>query len=182
MKLPISQKPGGAPKLSLPLSPFAKYLGLQPAAPAPSTATSVTRSLTSRAVAAAKQVLTGTARSNPDAKAPARSSAKASPPAAAPRVTAPKRLAQFVVAETSDMWPEMINGVATGRRVEIRRTTATEQPVNASEAAYRVIAAGERARGNTQTPFADAMASHLNPAKAAADRIIAAGERAFGKA
>jgi hypothetical protein len=85
-------------------------------------------------------------------------------------------------AAAVEFWPEMNDSVATGRRIEIRRTTETKQPVNASEAARRIIAAGERVRGNAQTPFADAMASHLNPAKAAADRIIAAGERAFGKA
>ncbi|MFM0160680.1 hypothetical protein [Paraburkholderia sediminicola] len=72
-------------------------------------------------------------------------------------------------------FPEMQNGVATGRRFEVHVPSSATPKIDAAATARKVIAAGQRAAtGET--------ARSTNPAKSTADRIVAAGERARGKA
>lgn len=50
-------------------------------------------------------------------------------------------------ADTAEHWPEMVNGVATGRYIEVTRPKAEAPELDSSSTARRIIAAGERAFG-----------------------------------
>ena len=59
-----------------------------------------------------------------------------------------KPTARDQLTGTTERWPEMVNGVATGRFIEVRRSKAAEPTkLDASAVARSIVAAGERARG-----------------------------------
>jgi hypothetical protein len=72
-------------------------------------------------------------------------------------------------------FPEMVGGVATGRRFEVHVPSSHAPKIDAAATAKKILAAGQRAATGDKSRGA-------NPAKSTADRIVAAGERARGKA
>jgi hypothetical protein len=83
---------------------------------------------------------------------------------------APAAVAQPAPGKTM-RFPEMIGGVATGRRLEVHVPSSATPKIDAAATARKVIAAGERAATGDKSRGA-------LPANSAAARIIAAGERA----
>ncbi|MFL9863216.1 hypothetical protein PQR67_03400 [Paraburkholderia fungorum] len=79
------------------------------------------------------------------------------------------------VPDKTMRFPEMVGGVATGRRIEVRVPSSATPKIDAGATAKKILAAGERAATGDKSRGSIS-------ANSAAARIIAAGERAGGKA
>ncbi|MFL9907355.1 hypothetical protein [Paraburkholderia sp. RL17-337-BIB-A] len=142
---------------------FAQYLGL------PGRVAAAAKSAPAKAQAVAAKALRKPAASlTPAAKhAPAQGSAKPAP--AATKATAKatkaarrqatampfseamggfKSAAHDQHAGTTELWPEVIGGVATGRFIKVQRTETTAPKLDASAVGRQIVAAGERLNGN----------------------------------
>lgn len=133
--------------------PGAHFLGLD--LPKPKAATAKTRAVTATALrkpaatpnpaskpAQTKPTVTATKAATRERCAMPFSTALGIAPSAG---SAPTRTTRDQRAGTTEQWPEVVNGVATGRTFEVHRSDAAEPKLDARAIARRIIAAGKRA-------------------------------------